>query len=204
MSQKQNVLDALLTRSKAVFPDQQAQIEKKARALFAEYTKVEADKPRAVTMHTVEKIYPCIAFYKAASECTNAPEQAYAVVEQFFAEESVAIAEKLQKLCRIPFVYQFAPRVMAGIIRRYFGTESGFEMIPHDTKRNVCHIDMVKCPYCSACTEQGCPELTTAFCNADDIAYGNMHPRLSWERKKTLGRGDDCCDFILRAVKQKV
>ena len=36
------------------------------------------------------------------------------------------------------------------------------------------------------------------FCNADDVAYGNMHSKLSWERKKTLGRGNDCCDFILK------
>ena len=203
MSQNQNVLDALLARSKAVFPDQQVHIEKKARTLFAEYSKAETGKPKAITIHTAEKIYPCIAFYKAVSEYTNAAEQAYAIVGKFFEEESAVSAKKLQKLCAIPFVYQLVPRVMAGIIHRYFGTQSGFEMIDHGTKRNVCHIDMIKCPYFSACTEHGCPELTTVFCNADDIAYGNMHAKLSWERKKTLGRGDDCCDFILRVVKQK-
>lgn len=203
MRQNQTVLDALLARSKEVFPDQQVRIEKKARILFAEYTKAEAGKPRAVTIHTVGKIYPCVAFYKAASEYTNASEQAYAIIEEFFEEESAVNAKKLQKLCRLPFVYRLVPRVMAGIIHRYFGTRSGFEMIDHGTKRNVCHIDMIKCPYFSACTEHGCPELTTVFCNADDIAYGNMHANLSWDRKKTLGRGDDRCDFILRVVKQK-
>lgn len=27
--------------------------------------------------------------------------------------------------------------------------------------------------------------------------YGNMHPKLKWGRTKTLGRGNDCCDFKL-------
>lgn len=202
MRQNKNVLDALLERSKEVFPNQQVKIEKKARILFADYMKAEAGKPRAVTMHTVEKIYPCIAFYKAASEYTNASEQAYTIVEEFFGRECTVTAKKLHKLCRVPFVYKFIPCIMAGIIHRYFGTQSGFEMLTYDTKWNVCHIDMIKCPYFSACSEHGCSELTTVFCNADDIAYGDMHAMLSWDRKKTLGRGDDCCDFILRVAKR--
>lgn len=28
--------------------------------------------------------------------------------------------------------------------------------------------------------------------------YDNMHPQLLWHRTKTLGRGDDCCDFCLK------
>ena len=202
MKKNKNVLDALLERCKEVFPDRQAEIEKKARTLFSEYIKSETGKSKAVTMHTVERIYPCIAFYKAVSECAGAPERAYAIIDGFFEKESAASAKKLQKLCRVPFVYKLVPRVMASIIRRYFGTPSGFEMLVHETKRNVCHIDMIKCPYFSICSEQGCTELTTVFCNSDDIAYGNMHDKLSWERKKTLGRGDECCDFILRVKKR--
>ena len=202
MKKNKNVLDALLEKSKEVFPDQQVEIEKKARALFFEYIKAETDKPKAVTMHTVERIYPCIAFYKAVSECA-APDKAYAIIDEFFEKESIITSKKLQKLCRVPFVYKLVPRVMASIIRRYFGIPSGFEMLTHETKRNVCHIDMIKCPYFSVCSEQGCPELTTVFCNSDDIAYGNMHDKLLWERKKTLGRGDDRCDFILRVKNGK-
>ena len=202
MKKNINVLDALLEESKEIFPNQQAEIEKKARILFSEYIKAEAGKPKAVTIHTVERIYPCIAFYKAVSECAGASEQAYAVIEKFFEKDSIITAKKLQKLCRAPFVYKLVPRVMASIIRRYFGTPSGFEMLAHKTDRNVCHIDMIKCPYFSACSEQGCPELTTVFCNSDDIAYGNMHDKLLWERQKTLGRGDDRCDFILRVKKR--
>ena len=41
----------------------------------------------------------------------------------------------------------------------------------------------------------GCPEIVKGFCDADDICYGNMHPKISWDRTKTIGYGDDICDF---------
>ena len=44
----------------------------------------------------------------------------------------------------------------------------------------------------------GCPELCPCFCDSDDISYAGLHPKLLWHRTKTLGRGDDCCDFCLK------
>ena len=41
----------------------------------------------------------------------------------------------------------------------------------------------------------GCPEHTTIFCNTDDCCYGNMHPKLQWNRTQTIGRGGGLCDF---------
>ncbi|MDE7122188.1 MAG: L-2-amino-thiazoline-4-carboxylic acid hydrolase [Oscillospiraceae bacterium] len=201
MKHSKNILEDLLARSKELFPDQQEQFEKKARELFLAYSKAENGKSKEITIHTVNQILPCIAFYKAVSEYTGKPEQAYAIIEEYFSKECALTAKKLQKLCGIPFVYKFVPRIMAVILHKFFGTQSGFEMIDRSIRRDVCHIDMIKCPYFSICSAHGYPELTTVFCNGDDTAYGNMHPRLSWERKKTLGRGDTCCDFILRIIK---
>ena len=65
----------------------------------------------------------------------------------------------------------------------------------------MCHIDMIVCPYFSNCVKYGCTELGTAFCDSDDISYGNMHPKLFWGRTKTLARGNECCDFILEIRK---
>ncbi len=45
------------------------------------------------------------------------------------------------------------------------------------------------------------PEIIKAFCHSDDVAYGNMHPKLDWVRSKTLGRDGDCCDFIINVKK---
>lgn len=56
-------------------------------------------------------------------------------------------------------------------------------------------FDMTECPYHKKCVHYGCPEIVKGFCDADDICYGNMHPKISWDRTKTIGRGDDVCDF---------
>lgn len=52
------------------------------------------------------------------------------------------------------------------------------------------------------CVRYGCPEIVRGFCDADDVCYGNMHPKVAWERTKTLGYGFDVCDFKIR-IKEK-
>ena len=34
-----------------------------------------------------------------------------------------------------------------------------------------------------------------------DISYTGLHPKLIWHRTKTLGRGDDRCDFCMKIMK---
>ena len=70
----------------------------------------------------------------------------------------------------------------------------------NEAEKGCFRMDMLECPYMSICKKYGCPEIVPAFCVSDDVAYGNMHPRLVWGRTKTLGRGDDCCDFKLTVI----
>ena len=87
---------------------------------------------------------------------------------------------------------------MANMITEKFGEASGFSMNIISNKPKECHIDMIVCPYHQNCKKYGCEELTTAFCNSDDITYGNMHDKVKWLRTKTLGRGNNCCDFMIK------
>lgn len=199
MKHDNEILEALLEENVKIFPEHYARIEEKARALYLDFCKQEEGKPKEITMHTVRQIYPCIAFYKAVIAETGRQEAAYDIIDGYFQKTAAATAEKIRKILKLPFMYKFIPKIMTAVIRKIFGRKSGFEMTEHKTDGKSCHIDMLRCPYYSACSACGCPELTTAFCNSDDTAYGNMHPKLSWERKKTLGRGDDCCDFKIRA-----
>jgi hypothetical protein len=203
MKKNQDILIDLLRMSAEVFPEQNNQIEEKAIMLFNEYYKAEEGKEKTITMHTVKCILPCIAFYKAVIACANQQQQAYLLIERYFTKKCEATAKKIQKLCRIPFVYKLVPHIMADVIHKYFGVKSGFEMKEQTVGGGVCHIDIVKCPYFLMCSMYGCPELTSVFCNSDDVTYGNMHPKLSWERTKTLGKGNDCCNFILKVKKNK-
>jgi len=57
-----------------------------------------------------------------------------------------------------------------------------------------------RCFYLDVLTAYGAPELTALYCRLDDLAYAAMSPSIKWERTKTLGRGDECCDFRWRRV----
>lgn len=70
-------------------------------------------------------------------------------------------------------------------------------MVEYPYEKGKCHVDMMVCPYFNNCKKYNCPEFATVFCNSDDISYGNMHPWVNWGRTKTLGKGDECCDFII-------
>jgi hypothetical protein len=54
---------------------------------------------------------------------------------------------------------------------------------------------MTSCIYKDICDAKGCPELCAVFCENDDIAFSGLMPKIRFERKGTLGKGVDCCDF---------
>ncbi|MEF2710090.1 MAG: L-2-amino-thiazoline-4-carboxylic acid hydrolase [Oscillospiraceae bacterium] len=90
------------------------------------------------------------------------------------------------------------PGIFTKQTRRMFGEAAGFEAREIETTGGVWRIDMIKCPYHDACVHYGCPELCPCFCDSDDITYDDLHPDLLWRRTRTLGRGNDCCDFCLK------
>lgn len=194
----EDVLLELLKISERVAPEIQRNIEIHANIFYMNFRKREEGKPKEITMHTVKKILPCIAFYKAFSELTGDKKKAYDIIETYFYERSKERANKLQSICKVPGVYRLVPMVMGGVIHQVFGVKSGFEQVDREMTAQKCHIDMLGCPYYALCELYGCKELVRVFCDSDDVAYGNMHPRLSWERTKTLGRGDYYCDFKLK------
>lgn len=55
-------------------------------------------------------------------------------------------------------------------------------------------VNVYRCLILDILTEQDAAELTALYCKTDDWLAESL-PRVGWERKKTLGRGDDCCDF---------
>ena len=67
-----------------------------------------------------------------------------------------------------------------------------------ESQGNEARFNMVRCPSWETCKRYGCPEITRAFCGGDDAGYGDLHPKLFWGRTKTIGKGGDCCDFLLQ------
>lgn len=179
------------------YPAQSGEIINRAFEINQHLCEENSNQSPKVLKHTRNNIYPTISFYKAVLEITERKEDAYSFIADNFNRQAKNANQSLRLLCKIPFSYKLVPFVMTKIIHNIYGRKSGFDMIEYPSEKGKCHIDMTVCPYFSSCVKYGCIELGTVFCNADDIAYGNMHPKLFWGRTKTLARGNECCDFIL-------
>lgn len=107
----------------------------------------------------------------------------------------------LAAVLHVPGLYRLVPGTFGRSTRTAFGPAAGFAARKLQTDTAVWRIDMIQCPYHDTCVQHGCPELCRCFCDSDDISYANLHPKLLWHRTKTLGRGDDCCDFCMRSIK---
>ena len=83
------------------------------------------------------------------------------------------------------------------VSRKMFGEASGFKNVFYPCERGEFQMDITQCPYHTYLTELGCPEINKLFCDNDIYNYGNI-PGLEFIRTKTIGNGDELCDFRLR------
>ena len=74
--------------------------------------------------------------------------------------------------------------------------------IDHVSERET-EYHVMRCPYVDICTDCGCPEIISVFCDSDDVSFGSIHPRLIWGRTQTIGRGGAYCDFRYTLLQEK-
>ena len=151
-----------------------------------------------VRFHTENKIFPAAAIYLTLKESIGQSE-AYRVMENATFKTADAAAKKLSALLRLPGMRSLFVKAWDPLTRKMFGENSGFQNVFYPKKKGEYRMDVVSCPYNRYFTELGCPELTRIFCENDERMYGNL-PGLSFERKGTLGKGADHCDFCIRRV----
>ena len=83
---------------------------------------------------------------------------------------------------------------------KMFGESSGFQNVFYPKEKGCFRMDVTACPYHKYLTELGCPELNVLFCENDVYTYGNL-PGLKFTRTKTIGAGDEVCDFKMELTK---
>ena len=155
--------------------------------LRVENTDASKEKQR----HLEGQILPGIAVYETL-KIVMTPEEAFRTVHGYVEAYALSARKMLVGLLRLPELYRLVPGISVRMVHKIFNGAAGFAAKEYRTAGGVMRIDMVKCPYHETCVRYGCPELCACFCDSDDIAYDNMHPKLLWHRTKTLGRGGDC------------
>ena len=157
-----------------------------------------ADLPRGMRPHTDMRVFPSAAIYLTAKERLGERE-AFGVIEGAAVELTAGLSKKLAGLMRLPGMRGLFIRIWDPMTRKIFGPENGFKNRFYPKVKGEYRMDILACPYCRYFTELGCPELTRIFCENDERMYGNL-PGLAFERKGTLGKGADRCDFCIRRV----
>ena len=170
----------------------------KAQRRYQKLCLENSSDPKALRAHTFQRLYTAIAAYEALREDGIGQEKAVWYIREYFQRFAAAYVPHLQRTIRIFRLAKRIPALFMKISVKSFGTDAGFEYEFPESSGNEARFNIVHCPYYETCKRYGCPEITRVFCDGDDAGYGNLHPMLKWGRTKTIGRGGDCCDFLLK------
>ena len=184
------------------FPAQADSLRAAFEARLHELRTENAGASKQKQQHLESQILPGIAVYETL-QSVMPKEEALQTVHGYVEQRAWMLKKIFLRLIRIPGFYRKVPAIFCSQTPKLFGPTAGFAARDIQTSGGVWRIDMTKCPYHDACVHYGCPELCPCFCDSDDITYDGLHPKLFWRRTKTLGRGDDCCDFCLKLTEKQ-
>ena len=195
LKEKEMFLEELKSR---MDPGEAEKIWKNAhKRLYRAYAE-HGDLPKGVRMHTDSFIFPAAAIYLAIKE--KDADLAFEVMKKKMAEKSQSMGSMLSKKCERVWFRKFFLALWGPISRHMFGESSGFCNVFYPKEEGGFRMDITACPYHKYLTELGCPEINILFCENDVYSYGNL-PGLKFTRTKTIGAGDEICDFRMELTK---
>ena len=138
----------------------------------------------------VQTILPRIALYKAILKEGISDEMVYKHMQKYMID-IVARQKHLStvKMEKVPGFYFLYSNIFLRIVR----TSDLWESVQKCGK-NYFDVTMKKCLWHTARVENDCEKLCYLFCDVDNVTYGGLN-KIGFSRTKTLGYGEDCCDF---------
>jgi hypothetical protein len=170
-----------------------------AARVQARYDELLARRPhfqqRALRRHLELSILPGLALYETLRTENDDREAVMSEVDRHLAAwvENSAQRRQARFLERLPDPYAILRIANRTVLNTNYPRQGWTVEWLEDSDRCVA-FDIHECFYFNVLTAFGAPELTAHFCQGDDLLYGHL-PGISWERARTLGRGDDRCDF---------
>ena len=152
----------------------------------------------ALRQHYEESILPSLALYQILREESNNQEAALAEIDRILTAlvEQSGRRQLVQTMGRLPDPFAILRIANRWALKQRYPPEGWrFEWV-EDSDQCIAY-DARECFYVNLLTAYGAPELTAHLCVVDDLLYSDL-PGISWERTKTLGRGDDRCNFRFR------
>ena len=138
----------------------------------------------------IETILPRIALYKAMLKSDLANDEVYEHMQKYMID--IVAKQKhlsMQKMEKVPCFYFLYSNIFLRVVRKTDLWES-----TQKHNKNSFDVTMKKCLWHTACIENDCDKLCHLFCDVDNITYGKLE-KIGFSRTKTLGYGEDCCEF---------
>ena len=155
---------------------------------------------RALRQHLEESILPGVALYQTLLNDEGTRANAMELTEIAFTGMGAAGRRRMERLGRLPFFFGLMRVLIKPIMRLNFPPES-WRTEWLEVSDNQIAFNLHSCFYLDTLQSYGVPELTAQYCRLDDLTYDGVSPHLRWARTRTLGRGDDCCDFCFEHVR---
>jgi hypothetical protein len=156
---------------------------------------------RALRQHLEGNILPGIALYQTLLDDPDTQQRSMDLAEAAFTAWAAPNRRFMERLGRLPFFYGLMRALIKPMMRRNFPAE-GWETEWVEASGEALAFNMTRCFYLDVLVEYGAPELTALYCKMDDLVYEDVSPHVKWDRKHTLGRGDECCDFRYERVRR--
>ena len=170
-----------------------------AARIQARYEELYHERPRfthpALRWHLEQNLLPGLALYQALREEQSERDAALSETGLLLALGSTSKALNLLMNMRkyLPLPFALFRQIVRVSLLAY--PQQGWDIERREDSENSFAFNIHCCFYLDVLTAYGAPELTAMFCQLDDLAYAALSPSIRWERTKTLGRGDACCDF---------
>ena len=171
-----------------------------AARVQARYDELCAQRPHfaniALRAHLEGNILPGLALYQVLREERDDQDAVLEEVEALF--QVLYGPDRLGRLMSLlellPKSFTMFRKATRWALRLGFPPE-GWDMETVEDSDQSFAFNVHRCLYLDALTAHGAPELTPLYCKADDWLAETLPAAISWERTKTLGRGDDVCNF---------
>ncbi|MDO5733989.1 MAG: L-2-amino-thiazoline-4-carboxylic acid hydrolase [Eubacteriales bacterium] len=179
-----------------IFPPE---LEAEIKLRLAELINENPNDSKALRRHSYAVIYPMIAAVQVRQKKGLEKSEAIAAVSQDYFQKFVLPNKKImQKLLKFPLAYKFFIPICRLAMGTLYGEKAEFVNDLKVAKNNSYSYDVLKCPYHEICSRYNLAELVDTYCTTDDMVYGDLHEKIEFKRSKTLGRGDELCDFCFK------
>ncbi|HEX9133697.1 MAG TPA: L-2-amino-thiazoline-4-carboxylic acid hydrolase [Ktedonobacteraceae bacterium] len=163
----------------------------------ARYEALYNERPRfthpALRWHLEQNILPGLALYQVLSKENIDRDAVLSETGSLLAIGSRALTKFVNMYRYLPLPFLIMRQIFRASLLAF--PQQGWDIDQIEQSERSFAFTIHRCFYLDVLTAYGAPELTAMYCRLDDLLYAAWSPSIRWERTKTLGRGDDCCDF---------